>query len=41
VELETNPFLRASSLEIRKALGLEGAEDWQVFAEVRERKNRS
>jgi hydroxyacylglutathione hydrolase len=40
LELETNPFLRVKSPEIRKTLGLEGAEDWQVFAEVRERKNR-
>jgi hydroxyacylglutathione hydrolase len=41
LELATNPFLRASSPEIRQRLGLEGAEEWQVFAEVRERKNRS
>jgi hydroxyacylglutathione hydrolase len=40
-ELETNPFLRAASPAIRKRLGLEAAADWQVFAEVRERKNRS
>lgn len=40
IELETNPFVRASSPEIRKNLGLENAEDWEVFAEVRERKNR-
>jgi len=38
-ELETNPFLRASSAEIRARLGLEQAEDWQVFAEVRRRKD--
>jgi hydroxyacylglutathione hydrolase len=41
VELETNPFLRPQSAAIRKRLGLESAADWQVFAEVRERKNRS
>ncbi|MGE0626364.1 MAG: hydroxyacylglutathione hydrolase [Hyphomicrobiaceae bacterium] len=41
VELATNPFLRAESPEIRKRLGMENAPDWQVFAEVRERKNRS
>jgi hydroxyacylglutathione hydrolase len=41
IELETNPFLRATSPEIRKNLGLETAPDWQVFAEVRERKNKS
>ncbi|MGE0699555.1 MAG: hydroxyacylglutathione hydrolase [Hyphomicrobiaceae bacterium] len=40
-ELETNPFLRPQVAAIRKRLGLEGAQDWQVFAEVRERKNRS
>lgn len=40
-ELATNPFLRAGSPAIRKRLGLEKAADWQVFAEVRERKNRS
>lgn len=40
LELETNPFLRVKSPAIRKRLGLENAADWQVFAEVRERKNR-
>ena len=40
IELATNPFLRPKSAAIRKRLGLEGAEDWQVFAELRERKNR-
>ncbi|HUS95644.1 MAG TPA: hydroxyacylglutathione hydrolase C-terminal domain-containing protein, partial [Hyphomicrobiaceae bacterium] len=40
-ELATNPFIRAGSAEIRKNLGLEGAENWQVFGEVRERKNRA
>ncbi len=40
-ELETNPFLRPHDAGIRKRLGLEGAADWQVFAEIRERKNRS
>lgn len=39
-ELETNVFLRMRSPEIRKQLGLETAEDWQVFAAVRERKNK-
>lgn len=39
-ELEINPFLRPHIGAIRKRLGLEGAADWQVFAEVRERKNR-
>jgi len=41
VELETNPFLRARVPAIRKRLGMEGAPDWQVFGEIRERKNRS
>ncbi|MDP1907970.1 MAG: hydroxyacylglutathione hydrolase, partial [Hyphomicrobium sp.] len=40
-ELETNPFLRPHIAGIRKRLGLETAADWQVFAEIRERKNRS
>lgn len=40
VELETNVFLRAGEAGIRKRLGLETAPDWQVFAEMRERKNR-
>jgi hydroxyacylglutathione hydrolase len=40
-ELATNPFLRAASPAIRKRLNLEGAQDWQVFAEVRERKNKA
>ena len=39
-ELATNPFLRPQSGAIRKRLGLESAADWQVFGEVRERKNR-
>ncbi|MGQ0455525.1 MAG: hydroxyacylglutathione hydrolase [Hyphomicrobium sp.] len=40
VEKATNPFLRVSSKTIRARLGLEGAEDWQVFARLRELKNR-
>lgn len=40
VELETNPFLRPQSPAIRQRLGMQGAPDWQVFGEVRERKNR-
>ena len=40
IERDTNPFVRAASEEIRSNLGLQDAEDWQVFAEVRERKNR-
>jgi hydroxyacylglutathione hydrolase len=41
IELETNPFLRPQVPAIRARLGLEKAPDWQVFAEIRERKNRS
>lgn len=40
-ELAANPFLRPSSVEIRRTLGMAAAEDWQVFAELRERKNRA
>ena len=36
----TNPYLRCASPEIRKVLGMENATDAQVFAEIRERKNR-
>lgn len=38
-EKQTNPFLRPSSPEIRQVLGLEGAEDVEVFAETRRRKD--
>lgn len=41
IELATNPFLRVSSPAILKRLALPGAKDWQVFGEIRERKNRS
>jgi hydroxyacylglutathione hydrolase len=40
-ELAINPFLRPQVPAIRKRLGLESAPDWQVFGEIRERKNRS
>lgn len=39
VELETNPFLRWGDAAIRKNLGLESADDWEVFAEIRKRKD--
>ena len=39
IEKKTNPFLRARSPEIRHALGLEGADDVEVFAETRRRKD--
>lgn len=38
-ELETNPFLRTDSAEIRANLKMEDAEDWEVFGEVRRRKD--
>jgi hydroxyacylglutathione hydrolase len=41
LELETNPFLRPHVPAIQKRLGMEGRPDWEVFAEIRERKNRS
>lgn len=40
VELETNPFLRPTSPEIQDRLGMKGKADWEIFGEVRERKNR-
>jgi len=41
LELDTNPFLRAHVPAIQKRLGLVGKPEWQIFAEIRERKNRS
>ncbi len=41
IELETNPFLRPTSPEIRERLGMKDKAEWEVFAEIRERKNRS
>lgn len=38
-ELATNPFLRAADPEIRAHLGLAGASDAAVFAEIRARKD--
>jgi hydroxyacylglutathione hydrolase len=39
IELETNPFLRPDSPEIRARLGMEEASDAEVFAEIRRRKD--
>ena len=39
-EKRTNPFLRPDSTEIRVRLGMEDADDVDVFAEVRKRKDR-
>lgn len=38
-ELDTNPFLRPTDKSIRRHLNMEEAEDWQVFAEIRSRKD--
>jgi hydroxyacylglutathione hydrolase len=40
-ENAANPFLRADDAEVAKAVGLAGSPAWKVFAEIRERKNRS
>jgi hydroxyacylglutathione hydrolase len=39
LELATNPFLRAEIPAVQKAVGLEGADPAQVFAELRRRKD--
>ncbi len=39
-EKAANPFLRADDADLAKSLGLAGRPAWQVFAEIRERKNR-
>ena len=41
LEKATNPFLRTASTAIRARLGLIGAPDWQVFARLRELKNKA
>lgn len=41
IELETNPFLRPNSAVIQKRLDMVGKPEWQIFGEIRERKNRS
>ena len=38
-ELATNPFLRATEPSVKRAVGLAGADDAAVFAEVRRRKD--
>jgi hydroxyacylglutathione hydrolase len=40
-EKAANPFLRADVPEVAKSVGLAGGPAWKVFAEIRERKNRS
>jgi hydroxyacylglutathione hydrolase len=41
LEKATNPFLRPHSPAIRARLGLAGVPDWQVFARLRELKNKA
>jgi len=40
MELQTNPFLRADNLGIRTHLDMKEASDAEVFAEIRQRKDR-
>ena len=40
LELETNPFLRPHVPAIQQRLGMVGKPEWQIFGEIRERKNR-
>lgn len=40
IELETNPFMRASDTQIRKTLNMVSATDAEVFGEIRTRKDR-
>jgi hydroxyacylglutathione hydrolase len=40
-EKAANPFLRADLPDVAKSVGLAGTPAWKVFAEIRERKNRS
>jgi hydroxyacylglutathione hydrolase len=40
-EKAANPFLRADVPEVAAKLGLAGKPAWQVFAEIRDRKNKS
>ncbi len=41
LELKTNPFLRAADPAIRAELGMAGADDADVFAEIRARKDKA
>ena len=40
LELATNPFMRAGTPEMQKALGMSGADPAKVFAELRTRKDK-
>ncbi len=39
IEKATNPFLRPDDPSIRRHLGMEKAADWEVFGEIRKRKD--
>lgn len=39
LEMATNPFLRADQASVKAGLGMEGAADAEVFAEIRRRKD--
>jgi len=39
-ELASNPFLRPSSPDIQRRLGMEGRELYEIFGEIRKRKDR-
>lgn len=40
-ELATNPFLRPDSAAIQKRLNMEGRELWEIFGEIRRRKDKA
>nr|WP_321455603.1 hydroxyacylglutathione hydrolase [uncultured Cohaesibacter sp.] len=40
-ELTTNVFLRANDADLKQSLGMADAEDWEVFAEIRTRKDKA
>jgi hydroxyacylglutathione hydrolase len=41
LELETNPFLRPHIAAIQTRLGMTGQPEWEIFGEIRARKNRA
>lgn len=40
-ELATNPFLRTSSPDIQARLNMKGRDDWEIFGEIRKRKDQA
>ena len=40
-ELATNPFLRPHVAAIQQRLAMTGRPEWEIFGEIRERKNKS